>query len=116
MTEVIHAFWKSRGSSTFRPFTSLELWRTHKSFSSCGWTLFRRPRAPSSTLQILDPEWWRGSSFFLVLGTSSPELSIDELRCRFFGVADADDDGVVATGDVGTGGDEAAIGSLVEKV
>ena len=28
----------------------------------------------------------------MCLGTSSPELSIDELRCRFFGVVDGDDE------------------------
>ena len=33
--------------------------------------------------------------FFLCFGTSSPELSIDELRCRFFGVVDGDE-GVAA--------------------
>ena len=36
---------------------------------------------------------------------------MDELCCHFLGVADGD--GVVATGDIGTGGDEAAIGSVV---
>ena len=37
------------------------------------------------------PLLWRGFSFFLMcFGTSSPELSMDELRCRFFGVVDGD--------------------------
>ena len=79
MTDVTHAFGKFRGSSTFRPFNSLKLWRTLKSFKSCGWTLWRRSRTPSSTRQMLEPVWWRGFSFFLCcLGTSSPELSMED--------------------------------------
>ena len=33
---------------------------------------------------------------FICLGTSSPELSIDELRCRFLGVVDGDEIAAVA--------------------
>ena len=36
--------------------------------------------------------------------TSSPELSIDELRCRFFGVVDGDEDVAVVTGGEGFAG------------
>ena len=41
----------------------------------------------------------------MCLGTSSPELSMDELRCRFFGVVDGDDDVAVAGGAGLVGGD-----------
>ena len=107
MTVVIHELGKFLGSSTFRPFTSLKLWRTLKSFKSCGWTLWRRSRAPSSTRQMLVPEWCLGFSFFFwCFGTSSPELSRDELRCCFFGVV-LGDEGVaaVAGGDGLIGGE-----------
>ena len=40
----------------------------------------------------------------MCFGTSSPELSIDELRCRFFGVVDGD--AAAVTGGAGlVGGD-----------
>ena len=42
--------------------------------------------------------------FFWCLGTSSPELSIDELCCRFFGVVDGEDDAAVSGGDGLAGG------------
>ena len=46
MTEVIQASGKFLRSPTLRPFTSLKLWRTLNSFSSCSWTLFKRSRTP----------------------------------------------------------------------
>ena len=79
MTDVSQAFGKFWGSSTFRPFTSLKLWRTLKCFQSCGWTLWRRSRTPSSTRQMLERVCWRGFFlffFFCCFGTSSPELSM----------------------------------------
>ena len=103
MTVVIHELGKFLGSSTFRPFTSLKLWRTLKSFKSCGWTLLRRSRGPSSTWQMLVPEWCLGFSFFFwCFETSSPELSMDELRCRFV----LGDEGAVAGGGDGLIGGE----------
>ena len=91
MTVVTHALGNFLGSSTLCPFTSLKLWRTLNSFKSWGWTLCKRFRAPSSTRQMFMPLLWRGFSFFFMcFGTSSPELSMDELRCRFFGVVDGD--------------------------
>ena len=41
----------------------------------------------------------------MCLGTSSPELSMDELRCRFFGVVDGDDAEAVTGGAGLVGGD-----------
>ena len=41
----------------------------------------------------------------MCFGTSSPELSIDELHCRFFGVVDGDDAAAVTGGDGFAGGD-----------
>ena len=55
---------------------------------------------------MFEPVWWRGFSFFLDLGTSSPELSTDKLRRRFFGVADGSETISVAEGV------EAAAGSV----
>ena len=101
---------KFLGSSTLHPFNSLKLWRTFKSFSGCGWTLFRRSRTPSSTQQIFDPEWCHSLSFFLSLGTSSPELFTDELRCRFLGVADGSGVVFVAAGAVETAADGSVAG------
>ena len=113
MTVVIHALGNFFGSSTLQPLTSLKLWRTLKSFNSCGWTLWRRSRAPSSTRQMFDPVWWRGLSRFLIcLGTSSPELLIDELRCRFLGVVDGDDEVAVAGGAGLVGGDSTGSGGM----
>ena len=40
----------------------------------------------------------------MCLGTSSPDLSIDELRCRFFGVVDCDEDDAAVTGGDGLAG------------
>ena len=108
MTDVTHAFGKFRVSSTFWPFTSLKLWRTLKSFNSCGRTLWRRSRTPSSTQQMLEPVWWHDFSFFLCcLGTSSLELSMEELCCHFLGVTvgeESVEDEVVAAGSL-AGGD-----------
>ena len=44
-------------------------------------------------------------SCFCVFGTSSPELSIDELRCRFFGVVEGEDAAAVTGGNGLAGGD-----------
>ena len=41
----------------------------------------------------------------LCFGTSSPELSIDELGCRFFGVVEGEDAAAVTGGDGFAGGD-----------
>ena len=41
----------------------------------------------------------------MCFGTSSPELSMDELRCRFFGVVDGDDAAAVTGGAGFAGGD-----------
>ena len=43
-----------------------------ESLMSCGWTLWWRSRTPSSTRQILWPEWWRVFSFFLFSDVSGP--------------------------------------------
>ena len=40
------------------------------------------------------------------VGTSSPELSIDELRCRFFGVVHGDEGVAAVTGGDGLAGGE----------
>ena len=50
--------------------------------------------------------------FLMCFGTSSPELSIDELRCRFFGVVDGDD-AAVTGGDGFAGGDSNGSGGGV---
>ena len=107
MTVMTDALGKFLGSSTLWPLSSLKLRRTLKSFKSWGWTLWRRSRAPSSTRQMFVPVWWRGFSFlFLCFGTSSPELSMDELCCRFFGVVDGDEVAVAVAGGAGlVGGD-----------
>ena len=47
------------------------------------------------------------------MGTSSPELSIDELRCRFLGVVDGDDAVAVAGGAGFVGGDSNGSGGGV---
>ena len=49
----------------------------------------------------------------MCFGTSSPELSIDELRCRFFGVVDGDDAAAVTGGDGFAGGDSNGSGGGV---
>ena len=48
----------------------------------------------------------------MCLGTSSPELSMDELRCRFFGVVDGDDEVAVAGGAGLVGGDSNGSGGV----
>ena len=53
------------------------------------------------------------SRFLICLGTSSPELSIDELRCRFLGVVDGDDEVAVAGGAGLVGGDSTGSGGGV---
>ena len=56
---------------------------------------------------MLVPEWCLGFSyFFWCFGTSSPELSIDELRCRFFGVVDGDEEVTAVAGGDGLIGGE----------
>ena len=50
----------------------------------------------------------------MCLGTSSPELSIDELRCRFFGVVDGDEFAAAVAGGAGlVGGDSNGSGGGV---
>ena len=44
--------------------------------------------------------------FFWCFGTSSPELSIDELRCRFFGVVHGVEGVAAVTGGDGLAGGE----------
>ena len=57
---------------------------------------------------MLVPEWCLGFSFFFFwcFGTSSPELSIDELRCRFFGVVHGVEGVSAVTGGDGLAGGE----------
>ncbi len=55
---------------------------------------------------MLVPEWCLGFTFFLCFGTSSPELSIDELRCRFFGVVHGVEGVAAVTGGDGLAGGE----------
>ena len=64
----------------------LWLWRTLKSLNVWSWTFKCHFTVLSSTLQTSFPLLYLGRSFFFYLGSSSPELPMDWLRCLFFGV------------------------------